>query len=145
MKIVIIALIGQKNNIEHFVFKALAQKASGEILILENLETLPNLEATDYLVYNTDDLVLHKMIKDIECKKIDFGFGNYANFKASDVNVNDENITFKLSHNGNLVPIWFKDNFETSIENKIYSVLPAICVGTILGLNIVEISENLKN
>jgi len=86
------------------------------------------------LVLNIDDPALKKIKKENGAKIMTFGFGENADFQASDI----QDTSFKLNYKGSIVPVW------TNNKEDIYSVLAAACVGTYLGLNLVQISEALK-
>ncbi len=101
-----------------------------------------NKAEENYLIFNFDNSELREVCKNLEFKKISFGFSQEADFFASDQINTEEGISFKLNHRGNSVPIWIKNPFD---NEKIYNVLAAICVAELSGLNIVEISEKLKN
>lgn len=60
----------------------------------------------------------------------------------SDETKTSEGINFKINYSGNSVPIWLKGVFE---EEKLNSALAGISAALSLGLNIVEISDKLKN
>lgn len=93
------------------------------------------------VILNYDDKYLSKIKKSLNCKIFKFGFSQDADFMASDYNRTDDTCSFKLNYKGSSIPIWLDK--ETSKEN-IYDILPAICAGIILGLNIIEIAEILK-
>lgn len=99
-------------------------------------------KSKDYLIFNFDNLELRKACELSEAEKISFGFSDQADFYASDQMKTEDGISFKLNYKGNSVPIWIKSPFD---NEKIYNVLAAVCVAVISGLNIVEISEKIKN
>lgn len=74
-------------------------------------------------------------------KGITFGFQEGADFRVTDINLNS-GTNFKINYKGNIVPIWLENLFG---KEQIYSALAAAAVGTVLGLNLVEISSALKN
>ncbi|MBU2540050.1 hypothetical protein KJ786_02725 [Patescibacteria group bacterium] len=93
-----------------------------------------------FLVLNFDDKSAVKINDTANLKDITFGFEQGADFMASDVNTDNEGANFKINHNGKSIPIW-----QDSVgKEHVYSALATSCVGTILGLNLVEISEALK-
>ena len=94
------------------------------------------------LIANFDEKIISKIGKITNLKNFSFGFSEKADFVVSDINETENNTNFKLNYNGNIVPVWLK---KVSDKEEIYNVLPAICVGILLGLNIVEMSETLKN
>ncbi len=94
------------------------------------------------LVLNYDKPEIWQSFGVANIKKIGCGFLEGADFLASDLIETDEGASFKLNHSGSSVPIWIKGKFG---KEKIYSALSIICVGTLLGMNIIEVSEKLKN
>lgn len=103
-------------------------------------ELAKNLPAFGYLILNFDDEAVREIKKETNLKELTFGFQEGADFRASDINVNN-GINFKLIFQGNTVPIWLDKSFD---KEQIYSALAAICIGTIFNLNLVEISQILK-
>ncbi len=78
-------------------------------------------------------------------------FQDYLKIKAelevSDVNLSN-GINFKVSYKGSIVPFWLKG--EASISNeasqaKIQDAISTIAIGLALNLNLVEVSQILKN
>lgn len=94
------------------------------------------------LILNVDEKIIREIDKITNLKSFSFGFSERADFIASDINEDKENINFKLNYKGNSVPIWLN---KVSNREEIYDVLSAICVGRLLGLNIVEMSNSIKN
>lgn len=118
-----------------------------EVFILENVEPQKDSiivgEANNYpegshLVLNADEALQAESAKLTNLKVLTYGFEESAVLRASDLHMNG-GVTFKINYKGNIVPIWQKD------KESIYPSLVAICVATILGMNLVEISEALKN
>ncbi len=93
-----------------------------------------------YLVLNFDD----ETVRDIKSKTsawtFTFGFQDNADFRATDVKLNG-GTNFKINHRGNTVPVWLNGIFG---KEQIYSALAASVVGEILKINLVKISEGLK-
>ena len=74
-------------------------------------------------------------------KKLTFGFQDGADFQATDIKLNGDT-NFKINYKGSIVPAWLRGIAD---QNQIYSALTAAAVGTILGLNLVEVSQALKS
>ncbi len=107
-------------------------------------------------VLNCDDEEVRAMAEGIRAKKIFFGFSEKANVRASDIffgyekatDFHGENldkirgISFKLSYDGATIPV----RLVRSIGRpQVYSFLAAAAVGIHFGMNLLEISEALKN
>lgn len=105
------------------------------------------LPAQGYLILNFDDETVREIRGETNLKEITFGFQEGADFRASDIKLNS-GTNFKINYKGNIVPIWLAPLPNLSVgvgKEQIYSALSAAAVGTILGLNLVEISNALKN
>ena len=135
-----------KNRIESLLFKVFNGKTIPEILVLhsKNFKNSDFLDNQIFIIYNSDDIDSKNIVKDMMNKKTDFGFNENANLRASDVIITKDEINFKLNFKGNSVPVWSKNENHTNNADEVYNILSAICVGDFFGLNIVEISENLK-
>jgi len=112
------------------------------------------LPSQSYLILNFDDETVRE-IKDetnLQDSKppitlpprrapITFGFQERADFRASDIRLNN-GTNFKVNYKGNIVPIWLEKLFG---KEQIYASLSAVSIGVIFDLNLVEISQLLKN
>ncbi len=94
-----------------------------------------------YLVFNSDDKAFGEVAELTNLKTLTFGFEEGANFQASDIHSNG-GTNFKLNYKGNIVPFWLQDK---SGGEQVCAVLASACVGVIFDLNLVEISEALRN
>ena len=99
------------------------------------------LPAQGYLILNFDDETVREIKDETNLKELTFGFQVEADFQASDIKLNT-GTNFKINYKGNIVPIWLEKLFS---KEQIYAALAAIAVGTIFGLNLVEISQALKS
>lgn len=110
----------------------------GKIIeIKEFIKTLPDKR---YLVLNFDDDIVKNFKKENLANSLTFGFQEGADFACSDIKINGET-NFKVNYDGKTVPFWMEKPLG---KEQIYSILSAIAVGTILKLNLVEISQSLK-
>ncbi len=105
---------------------------------LKLVETLP---AQTNLILNFDDETVREIDDLTNLNTLTFGFQLGADFKASDVKFNG-GTNFKVNYKGNVVPVWLEKIFG---KEQIYSALCATAVATVLGLNLVETSQSLKN
>lgn len=94
-----------------------------------------------YLILNFDDETVREIKTETNLKEITFGFQTGADFRATDIKLN-RGTNFKLNYKGNVVPVWLEKLFG---KEQIYAGLTGAVVGTIFGLNLVEISQALKN
>lgn len=105
---------------------------------LKLVETLP---AQTNLILNFDDETVREIDDLTNLNTLSFGFQLGADFKASDVKFNG-GTNFKVNYKGNVVPVWLEKIFG---KEQIYSALCATAMATVLGLNLVETSQSLKN
>lgn len=109
-----------------------------------------SLPSHGYLVLNFDDETVREIKTETNLNELTFGFQERADFQASDIKLNTET-NFKINYKGNIVPVWLvptshTPNFDVGVgKEQIYSALASVCVGTIFDLNLVEISQSLKN
>jgi len=99
------------------------------------------MPAQNFLVLNFDDETVREIKDETNLKEITFGLQEGADFQATDIKLNT-GTNFKINYKGNVVPVWLEELFG---KEQIYSALSAAAVGTIFGLNLVEISQALKN
>ncbi|XOB41710.1 MAG: hypothetical protein ACKKMS_03270 [Candidatus Nealsonbacteria bacterium] len=112
------------------------------------------LPSQGYLILNFDDETVREIKDETNLKDynpptilpprrapITFGFQERADFRASDIRLNN-GTNFKINYKGNIVPIWLEKLFG---KEQIYASLSAISIGVIFDLNLVEISQLLKN
>ena len=112
-------------------------------------KTLP---VQGYLVLSFDDETVRGIEKQSRANCLSFGFQDGADFRATDIKSNpirNENISngastgtnFKIVHKGNIIPVWLKESLG---KEQIYSALCAATVGTVMDINLVDISQTLK-
>ena len=105
-------------------------------------ETLP---AFACLILNFDDETVRDIKNQSRAHPLTFGFGMRSDVRVTDIVLTQFpalGTNFKINYDGNIVPIWLENLFG---KENIYAALAAAAVGKILGLNLVEISEALKN
>ena len=112
-----------------------------EELAKEKSKILKYLSAEGYAVLNFDDDAVYAMREKTKAHTVSFGFGEHADFRASNFKSSLEGSTFKVDHEGSFVPSRLKKALG---KHNIYSALAAFAVGKIMGLNLVEISEYLS-
>jgi len=71
-----------------------------------------------------------------------------AELQVSDIKMNGQGINFKVSYRGSIVPFWLITEPGITAEKaklKIQDALALVAVGLAIDLNLVEISQALKN
>jgi len=93
------------------------------------------------LVLNYDDETVREIddLTNLHCTT--FGLDEKADVFATNIKFN-RGMNFKVSFEGSLVPFWLEGVFG---KEQIYAALAAVAVGKIFGMNLVEISQNLKD
>ena len=100
-----------------------------------------NLPLQTNLIFNFDNEIIREIKDIVGLNTLTFGFQEGADLRVTDINFNQET-NFKINYQGNIVPVWLEGILG---KEQIYDTLAAACVGTILDLNLVEISQALKN
>lgn len=115
---------------------------AGEEEDVKNIKELAkSLPPFGYLILNFDDETVRGIKEETNLKEITFGFQKNADFCATDL-ITNGGTNFKINYKGNVVPVWLEKVFG---KEQVYSALTAIAVGTVFDLNLVEISQSLKD
>jgi len=115
----------------------------GEIEKVEKSAKLAGgLGIHDFLISNFDDETTREVGERSEAQHLTFGFQKGADFLATDIRVDNNATNFKINYQGNIVPLWLKGLFG---KEQIYVALLAMAVGSRFNLNLVELSQALKN
>ncbi len=126
-------------------FKFYLKNSSLPILVVNRKDHIEKLTKAipghGFLVLNSDSETI-KTVNETGFKEITFGFQENSDFKASDINKLEDGTNFKINYKGNIVPVWLE---KSSGKEEIYAALAAAAVGFILDLNLVEVSQALKN
>jgi len=117
----------------------------------EKTKLIKNLNKNGIAILNFDNNHLKDLAGDIKNCTWYYGLETGSNFKAEDISLvlpvnlssNDfYGINFKLEHDGSIIPISLGRVISYS---SIYSALASLAVGFYLGLNLIEISNCLRN
>jgi len=127
-------------------FESLIKKSKKSILVLtsfgaESLEEIESVvDSFDFLILDSDDKELKTKIGKVETEKLTFGLEEGADFQATEIH-QEGDTNFKIKHKSNIIPFWLTGITE---DKKIYAVLATCVVGEILGVNLIKISEALR-
>jgi len=104
------------------------------------------LSVSDFAVLNFDDLTVLEMREKTKAKVLTYGFSEGANIKISNLeflisNEKPEGVSFKMNYNDSFVPFKLKGSLGKS---QGYAAAAAAAVGSIFGMNLVDISEALS-
>jgi len=142
-----ILVFNQKNRNFNFLFK----NSNQPILVIKEIKNneefinlIKDLPVKGYLLLNFDDSEVRNLKKETISNILTLGFYEGADIRATDINSEDGVVNFKLNYEGGFIPVWLKSSSEIEEKDMIYSTLIAASIGTIVGLNLVEISEGLK-
>jgi UDP-N-acetylmuramoyl-tripeptide--D-alanyl-D-alanine ligase len=113
----------------------------------EKQKIVSHLTAEDTAILNSDDSLTRKMHQKTKAKVIFFGYNEEATVRAVELssqteNLNFSGIKFKIAFGGSTVPIFLPGVVGA---HQINAALIAASVGIAFGLNLIEISEGLKN
>jgi len=109
-------------------------------VVITNSHKMIDLQTGVYLILNHDEDI-QKLKENNPAKALTFGFQEGADFRASDLKING-GINFKINYKKNVVPVWLIGGRD---KNQVYAALAAACVGTIFNLNLVKISQSLRD
>ena len=120
--------------------------AGSESIAKEKSKIISQLPSTGFAILNADDEKVLKMKEQTRAQIISFGFSKNAQMRVSGfeeyISGNEAGIRFKLSNGGRFVPVVIKNALG---KTQCYSSAAAACVGSIFGLNLVRIAENLAS
>ncbi|MCX7779072.1 MAG: UDP-N-acetylmuramoyl-tripeptide--D-alanyl-D-alanine ligase [Patescibacteria group bacterium] len=112
---------------------------------------LTHLSSHDLAIFNADDQYLSRLKNQLKAKTLTFGFSSQADLRALEAKIDQEitekgelkiyGLKFKVAYQGNVVPICLP---KILAKHQIYSVLAALSVGLVKGLNLIEMAEILK-
>lgn len=125
---------------------------SPDELIKEKAKLVQALPVDGYTVLNQDDYAVLGMKEKTKAKIMTYGKEEHANLKVMNYDLRiiknekgedvPDGISFKIEHGGDVVPFRIYNAFGMP---HAYSSAAAVAVGLILNLNLVEISEALKD
>lgn len=104
------------------------------------------LDKSGTAILNADDPLVLNMKKDTKAKVLTFGFSDNADVQAFELvepnfGIVFDGIKFKIKFKGAVVPVLLPAVLG---RHQIYAALAAAAVGLDFGLNLIDISENLK-
>lgn len=107
---------------------------------------ISSLKSGGWGVLNADNEKVLGMKNIVKGRFLTYGFGSDVDVRAIEINLSYKNgliagTSFKLSHNGVVIPIFLPNVLA---DHLVYSALAAACVGIILEMNLVQISESLQ-
>ncbi|MGC9048794.1 MAG: UDP-N-acetylmuramoyl-tripeptide--D-alanyl-D-alanine ligase [Patescibacteria group bacterium] len=123
-----------------------------ENVIKEKQIIVSHLPSRGWAILNADDPRVLAMKEKAEAKILTFGLSEKADVRAVEIEVEQDlsftdypkinGLRFKMKYSGSVVPVFLPKILNRS---AIYSVLAAAAVGLIFDLNLIEISETLKD
>ncbi len=116
-------------------------------LAREKANLIESLSSNDFAVLNFDDPRVTAMAEKTKATIFSYGVGGRVDLSASQLeehleNLDDPSFTFKVDYKGSNVPIRLTNILGV---HQIYPILAAIAVGLIFKINLVEISQYLKD
>ena len=113
-----------------------------ENVLKEKIHIIDNLSKNGFVVLNTDDIYLHKILPSIKQDVITYGFTKEANVRADNIKLSDDNPSFDLFINGKFIT-----TLSVTMKGKfnILNSLAAIAVAYKLNFSIEDIKRALLN
>lgn len=113
----------------------------------EKARLIEYLPSAGFAILNYDDESVMNLKDRTRAHIMTFGFARGAEVQITGFENKSESgrptgIAFKLEHGGRFVPVRLDGVFG---RTQAYAAAAAACVGLVFGLNLVKISENLKN
>lgn len=115
--------------------------ASDPNKLKEIVKIARSLISVGWLVLNFDDGTVRDIKKETPANVLTFGFKENADLWATDIKLNG-GTNFKINDKGSIIPVWLNKTFG---REQVYSALAAAAVGKVLKLNLVKISELLRD
>lgn len=100
------------------------------------------LPSRGFLIANFDERIFRRIKGQTSARFLTYGFLEGADFQVTDVNTGAAETNFKINYGGDIVPFWLK---KAAKKEEIYDAISAVCAGAAKGMNLVEISQALKN
>lgn len=115
-------------------------------IIKEKEILLNHLLPGGWAVVNYDNIHTRQMAAGIKHKSISYGLDAKADVRAQEADFSYmegslQGISFKLAYNGSFVPVLLPGALSSA---AVYAALAGACVGIIYGMNLVEISQALR-
>lgn len=113
----------------------------------EKQKMVSHLAKDSFAILNSDDPLVMKMAKKTQAQVVTYGHGEGAKVRSLDFTEqgdgwNIAGIKFKIQYEGSTVPVFLPGVVG---KHQINSALIAAAVGMSLGMNLIKISEGLKN
>lgn len=134
----VVTAIGDKAPVHVEFFKNASQ------LVKEKMKIVKHIDKNGFAVLNGDDKRIMEGATNIKAQPVTFGHKEEDNIYISEEKIKydvDGGINFKVVHKGNTVPFQLKNVLGIP---QVYSAGAAIAIGLIFEMNLVEISQALK-
>ena len=119
-----------------------------ENIAREKEELVRSLDEKGLAILNADNPLILAMAQNLKSAVVTFGFGKFADLRATDVAFNYsekgeiQGLSFKLNFRGTSIPVRLNNALA---KHQIYSALIAAAVAEKLEMNLVEISSRLAD
>lgn len=120
--------------------------SSTDALAKEKMSLLEGLKSHGCAVLNVDVPAIADRVQKLKTEIITYGINSDAVVNASEINLirngQEYGLNFKINHKGNSVPFFLPNTLG---QSNVYAALAAVCIGLRMQMNLVEISEALRN
>jgi UDP-N-acetylmuramoyl-tripeptide--D-alanyl-D-alanine ligase len=118
-----------------------------EELAREKCRLIEFLPAAGFAILNSDDEAVYNLKDRTRAHLMTFGYGRGADIRITGFETQSEGdrpigISFKIEYGGSFVPVRLSGVFGRA---QGYAAGAAACIGLVFGMNLVKISEALKN
>lgn len=113
-----------------------------EKILQEKSKLIKSLPKTGFAVLNYDYKDILSLCDATKAKCITYGFDEGADVRAKNILYGRGQATFALEYGGKIVPIVL---LHAVGKPQIYAILAGVCCGIVMGMNLDEIKESLKN
>lgn len=122
-----------------------------ENILKEKEIIVTHLPRQGWAILNGDDEKILEIKDKIRAKVFTYGLTRKVDLKGLEINLDQEitergeikiyGLKFKINYRGNIIPVFLP---KIIARHQVYSVLAAISVGLVMGINLLEIVESLK-
>jgi UDP-N-acetylmuramoyl-tripeptide--D-alanyl-D-alanine ligase len=115
-----------------------------EKIAAEKRNIVTHLDSSGFAILNADDELVAKSAKMTKAQILTYGIDNNADIMGIEMNTQCEGAAgtmFKLKYKGSTVPTFLPNAIG---KHQIYPALAAAAIGLALGMNLVEISQGLR-
>ncbi len=132
----------EKSRLPIILLTYIGETSEKQTILDQVCKIIKFLPPYGFINISFDDGINRRIKSETSAYVLAYGFQEGANFLVTDVNINGNEANFKVNYEGGIVPFWLR-NF--SKKEQIYSAIAAMSVAVAKDLNLVKISQKLKD